>query len=406
MPKLDLTITYDGYKEIGVDTIEDYNAEQQIGVSEIQGLTNFGQKVSGSTAYVRPTFTRLNYNLTLKAFVTKILTNQSTKTAYGVEFVKDRITYQATARKEVIISAGVINTPQLLMLSGIGPSNELAKHNIPVVANLPVGRMFRGNVFFSLFFSVNITAPFDTLEGAVNKFLKGQGVLTSFHNGVTVSFHNTKNNRSSIPNLSLIYYNSTTIAERIPSLTNYTPEVQKFVDKLNFSRLVFTQISLLHPQSIGNITLKSNNPSDFPNINLGIFDKDADIEILYEGIQKVKEIRNTKTIKMLNHSLIKYDFCDEYEYDSKDYWYCALKHLAKPGFQWAGSTKMGPIDDPYAVVDYKLRVHGIKKLRIVDLSAMPVTLSGNYNPSAFMIGEKAADMIKKEYGCVRKDCLS
>ncbi|KAK9871034.1 hypothetical protein WA026_009992 [Henosepilachna vigintioctopunctata] len=69
------------------------------------------------------------------------------------------------------------------------------------------------------------------------------------------------------------------------------------------------------------------------------------------------------------------------------------------------STKMGPINDPYAVVDYKLRVHGIKKLRIVDRSAIPVTLSGNYNPSALMMGEKAADMIKKEYGCVPKDCI-
>ncbi|KAK9871033.1 hypothetical protein WA026_009991 [Henosepilachna vigintioctopunctata] len=291
MPKLNISITYDAFRELGVDAVEDYNAEKQIGVSEIQGLTNFGEKVSGSTAFVRPTFTRLNYNLLLKAFVTKILINKSTKTAYGVQFVKDGMIYQATARKEVIISAGIVNTPQLLMLSGIGPSKELAKHKIPVVANLPVGTMFRGNVFFDVYFSLNFTFPFDTLEGAVRKFLKGQGILTSFQNGVSVNFYNTQNNSSSTPNLLIIYHRPSTLTEKIPSLTNYIPEVQKFEDKLNLSSVVFTRISLLHPQSIGNITLKSNNPSDFPNLNLGIFDNVADIEVLYEGVQRVKAIK-------------------------------------------------------------------------------------------------------------------
>ncbi|KAK9871029.1 hypothetical protein WA026_009987 [Henosepilachna vigintioctopunctata] len=402
IPEPDFTITENVYKELGIPIIQDYNAEKQIGVSRIQRLTNYGQAVSGATAYVRPSLTKHNFNLTLTAFVTKILINKSTKTAYGVEFVKNGVTYRATARKEVIISAGVVNTPQLLMLSGIGPSDELAKHKIPIVANLPVGKVFKGNIFFDIYYLVDTVFPLETLEEVVRQFLMGKGVLTNFQNGLSVTFLNTKNNYSSVPNLEITFYSLSSIDQQVPSLTNFIPEVQKFADQFNSRHVVFFEISLLHPKSNGNITLKSNNPSDFPNINLGIFDNVADMDVLYDGIQFIRKILSTKEIQLHHQSLIKYDFCDKYEYDSKDYWYCALKYVAYPGYHWSSSAKMGPLGDPYAVVDYKLRVNGIKKLRIVDRSVVPVTISGHYDPSSLMIGEKAADMIKKEYGVFTK----
>ncbi|KAK9871035.1 hypothetical protein WA026_009993 [Henosepilachna vigintioctopunctata] len=398
IPMPNFTISSNAYSEIGIATIEDYNAQKQIGVSRIQRLTHFGERVSGSTAYVRRTFTRYNFNVTLGAFVTKILINNSTKTASGVEFVKRGITYRATARKEVIISAGVVNTPQLLMLSGIGPSNELSKHKIPVIADLPVGRGLRGNVYFDVYFSTNNTVPLISFEDGVREFLKGRGYLTGFQNSVSISFMNTRNNCTTVPNVELTYYAQETIEGQIPALINFIPEVEKFASSLNLHKDVFFEISLLHPKSRGNITLKSSNPSDFPNVNLGMFEEVDDIEVLYESAQIAKALLKTNATKYLNATLVNYDFCSDNEYDSKPYWYCAIKHVAYPSYHWSSSVKMGPKDDPNAVVDNKLRVYGIKKLRIVDRSAVPITLSGTYNPSALMIGEKAADMIKKEYG--------
>ncbi|KAK9871020.1 hypothetical protein WA026_009979 [Henosepilachna vigintioctopunctata] len=386
----------EAYSEIGVVYTQDYNAEPQIGVSVIQRNIKFGRRVSGSTAYVRPSFRNKNLNVTVGALVTKILIEKFTKQAYGIQFIKRGKIYTAIAEREVIISAGTINSAQLLMLSGVGPKAELKKHNIPVISNLAVGETFKDHILFRVSFE---TKHNDTvsLRNLIKEYLGGEGILTNLDNSVSFSYHNTKNPNSTVPNIEFVLYLPSPASFLVPSLSNYTQKTQQYINKLDIRRDFYIEIFLLYPESSGNVTLKSSSPIDFPSIDLGIFKKENDLETFYEAIQIVEQLVETKVGKTSHLKPVEFQVCSEYSYGSKEYWYCALKHIAAPGLHPSTTTKMGPPTDRLAVVDHRLRVYGVNRLRVADCGIMPTTIAGHNNAVAFMIGEKAADLIKRDH---------
>ncbi|KAL3284586.1 hypothetical protein HHI36_018743 [Cryptolaemus montrouzieri] len=364
--------------ELGFKHVQDYNAGSQLGISRQQRNIEFGRRVSGATAYVRSSIKKHNFNLTLKAFVTKIIIDESTKTANGVLFIKNGIKYRAIARKEVIISGGAINSPQLLMLSGIGPNDELKKHNIKPAAILPVGVQTKDHVLFTIFYRTNYTMPQKSFKELVREYLDGKGMLTNLGNGIT-------------------YYKNTPVPRPIPSIANYIPGVDNYFRSIKENTDFHLRIYLLHPKAVGSLKLKSNNPKDFPLIDSGIFSNEEDLEVIYEAVESISGLEQTAPAKEVDAQKIPMKFCDHHEYKSKDYWYCAIRHIAFPAFHICSTVKMGPKNDPLAVVDHKLKVYGIKNLRVADCSIMPTIISGHTNAVAFVIGEKVADIIKREH---------
>ncbi|XP_045479896.1 glucose dehydrogenase [FAD, quinone]-like [Harmonia axyridis] len=384
-------------KEIGIPFVQDYNAADINGASWLQHNIQKGRRVSGANNYVRPAWNRINFNITLRAFVTKILIDPKTKTAIGVEFVKDNIKYVATAKKEVILSGGSINSPQLLMLSGIGPKSELKKHGIQLIQDLPVGQFMKDHIWFlGLHFSSNYVEPLITTKELVSRYLGG---VASLHQR-SVSYFNSRNWTSPIPNIELSFAPPFPTELYFPSFDNADQEIRLFDSKINKSTDWQFQLSLVHPKSSGNLKLKSSDPNDFPLIDSALFDDPEDIEDLYRAIEIALSLANTSTGRKFNLELnLNIPSCpDKYaRRQPRRFWYCVLRQIALPAYHLSSTVKMGPPSDPLASVNHELKVYGVNNLRVIDVSIVPSTVTGHINAQAFLIGEKGADLIKKDH---------
>ncbi|XP_025417939.1 glucose dehydrogenase [FAD, quinone]-like, partial [Sipha flava] len=156
---------------------------------------------------------------------------------------------------------------------------------------------------------------------------------------------------------------------------------------------------LLRPKSTGWVRLKSRNPLVYPIIEPNYFAHREDVQVLVEGIRIAFNVSNTAAFRKHNSRplLTPMPGCKKFELFSDEYWECALRHFTFTIYHPAGTCKMGPGTDPDAVVDHRLRVHGVRGLRVVDASIMPTIISGNPNAPVIMIGEKGADMIKEDW---------
>ncbi|XP_045460088.1 glucose dehydrogenase [FAD, quinone]-like [Harmonia axyridis] len=398
VPKDNVSFFESSARELGMKVIEDYNAAEQIGISRRQRTIKFGKRVSGATAYVRPSMNRHNFNLTINALVTKIMIDKATKTATGIRFVKDGKQYVAKASKEVIISGGSINTAQLLMLSGIGPQEELKKHKIKIIADLPVGKKSLDHFELRIYFRTNYTAKKEPFRKLLGEYLRGDGVLTSLDNGKTFTYVNTRNSSASVPNLEMTSYFNNPVDVSIPGITNYKKEVEDYFNTINPQTDLSIDMYVLHPKSTGSVKLKSCDPREFPLVDPGTLVDGDDAQVFLEGIRILDKFEKTETAKKINVTKLKVSFCDQHVEGSDDYWLCVIRNLAVHGGHISSTAKMGPKKDPFAVVDHELKVYGLHKLRVADCSIMPSTISGHTNSIAFAIGEKAADMIRKQYG--------
>ncbi|KAK9880146.1 hypothetical protein WA026_008661 [Henosepilachna vigintioctopunctata] len=256
--------------ELGLGVGEDYNGRKQIGSFRNQINTKYARRVSGASAYIRPSLTRHNFNVTLRALVTKILINEITRTAHGVEFIQNGQKFIARAKREVILCAGGINTAQLLMLSGIGPIDELLKHSIPIIANLPVGKELKDHYLAFLSYKSSRHYKKIPLRNAILDYLNGTGILGRPTNALGESFVNTRDASSSVPNIEYIYYPPFPICYPLPFQSNFTDEAQEYMKELshNFNIAVL----LLHPKSTGTLKLRSRSMIDFPLIDIGMFE--------------------------------------------------------------------------------------------------------------------------------------
>lgn len=395
-------------KELGYKLI-DYNSPQQIGFSRIQGTIKKGRRHSAARAFLQPVLHRPNLHVLTRAKVTQILVDPSRR-AYGINFLHKNEVFAIRASKEVIVSAGALSSPQLLMLSGIGPKKHLQDLGIKVVQNLPVGETLYDHIaFLGLTFDVN-----KTFEPAQNVFdpellaswrEKGVGPLASLGGVEALGFVRTKDKaKNNYPDMELILLGAGSMH------TDYglvNRRVLKISDEYYYKMFLplerrpsFSMLpSLLHPKSKGFMRLSSKNPFDHPLFYGNYLQEEEDRKTMIAGIRAAIELVETDVFKKYEGKLNGKPFvgCEGFVFNSDEYWGCALKYLTSSIHHQIATCKMGDVQDRTAVVDHELKVHGVEGLRVADTSVIPVTLSAHTNAPAIMIGEKASDLIKKDW---------
>ncbi|XP_043597207.1 glucose dehydrogenase [FAD, quinone]-like [Bombus pyrosoma] len=396
--------------EMGYEN-RDINGERHTGFMFAQGTIRHGSRCSTAKAFLRPIRTRKNLHVAMEAHVTKILIDPSSKEAYGVEFVRDGKTLRVTAKKEVIVSAGSINSPQLLMLSGIGPKEQLLKHGIPVIQDLRVGHNLQDHVGVGgLSFLVNeeitlVESRIYNIQDMLGYTIFGDGPLTLLGGVEGIAFINSKfmNSSDDFPDIELLFLAGAACSDggrnfwKIHGLTN------------NFYDAVFSEINnkhlwtllpmLLRPKSKGFIALRSSNPFDYPLIYPNYFEQPEDMATLVEAAKFAFEMSKTSAFRRYGSEMNPKPFpaCKNISMYTDPYWECMIREYSMTIYHPTSTCKMGPNSDPEAVVDPRLRVYGVDRLRVIDASIMPNIVSGNTNAPVIMISEKGSDMIKEEW---------
>ncbi|CAG9764949.1 unnamed protein product [Ceutorhynchus assimilis] len=386
------------FKERGSIEV-DYNGRSPYGVSRVQNFLDRNVRAGTAHSYIRPAAGRPNLLISDNSLVTKVII--ANDRAVGIEFVKNGKLYFAQSSKEVILAAGAINTPQILMLSGIGPSEELKKHGIKLVKALPVGQNLQDHVsVFPLFFRTNHTYYNLILKEQLKSWYENRRPLTGGWGIQVVNFRNLKNDRSSKPDIEFITVGPPFLSSTIATANGFNEEYTSAYQILNQYTDFTFDVVLLHPESKGEVTLQSKDPRDYPLINPNYFAAEKDLETIYQSIKWLLEIKNTEAFKNFKAErlLVAMPGCDEnYKTDSRNWWYCVIKHLAFPGSHVTGSAIMGTCPSN-SVTNPELKVHGIRGLRIADASVIPVTISGHTTAPTVMVAEKVSDLIKAEHG--------
>ncbi|KAI4501930.1 hypothetical protein M0802_002612 [Mischocyttarus mexicanus] len=392
-------------KILGYDII-DYNGEKQIGFSYLQLSMDKGSRCSASKAYLR--IKRPNLDIVTGVRVTKVLIDEDRR-AYGVQYIKDDKKKLVFSKKEVLLSAGTIDSAKLLMLSGIGPKEHLQNLGIKVIQDSKVGyNMYEHIGFLGLVFLVDqpvslLSTNAFKLSSILDYLFKRTGYLSIPGGAEALAFIRTKYAPSEKPDVELLFASASMHSDNDLSFRKglrITDEIYNTVYKPIEGRDAWSIWPIVQsPKSVGRLTLRSKNPFVPPKIEPNFFSHPDDIEVILEGLKHAINISKTEPFLAYNSQIhnIKIPGCESYEFASDDYWRCAIKHLPSMMNHEIGTVKMGPKTDPYAVVDSRLRVYGIKNLRVVDASIMPTIPIGHVNAGIFMIGEKAADMIKQDW---------
>ncbi|XP_060873694.1 glucose dehydrogenase [FAD, quinone]-like isoform X1 [Metopolophium dirhodum] len=401
-------------KSIHLIKVSDLNRKEPVvGYGNFDSTTRNGRRCSTLKAFLIPASNRPNLFVAKNTIVTRILIENGV--AVGVNFKCSSEEIKSVfCTKEVVICAGPIKSPQLLMLSGIGPKEHLNYHGITTIKDLPVGFNIQDHMSLpALVFSDRKCRPTEDIINESKDFLQKE---MSFYSKNISSLGLSKlmtffksNDDLEYPDVQIlkfrIPFNSTNLfPNKINVFTNmfgYAKEVTDLYDELNLlSDLIVITPVMLQPLSTGRVTLKSVNPSDDPKIVLNYLSYDEEIETLLKGIEFV--VKLSKTQSMIDAGLVleelKLSNCADCIWDTREYWICIIQNLAAPFYHVVGGCRMGSEDDCYSVVDTKLRVKGIIGLRLMDSSIMPKIVSVNTNAATIMIGEKGSDIIKECYG--------
>ncbi|XP_032526926.1 glucose dehydrogenase [FAD, quinone] [Danaus plexippus] len=396
--------------EIGYDN-RDINGAIQTGFMMAQGTIRRGSRCSTAKAFLRPVRTRKNLDISLHSHVTKILINPMTMKAYGVEYVKHGIKKVVYARKEVILSAGAINSPQLLMLSGIGPKDHLQSVGIKVLKDLPVGENLMDHVGVGgLTFLVDkpvgiVQNRLQAFPVTMNYVLNERGPMTTLGGLEGIAFVNTKYANSSglWPDIQFHMAPATFASDNgqtVKKVLGLKDEIYDTVFKPIANKDGWTIMPLLlRPNTRGYVRLKSSNPFEYPIMNPRYHEDPLDVSRLVEGIKIALKVANASPFKQFGSRLYMKPLpnCKQHKFMSDEYIECQVRSISMTIYHQCGTAKMGPSWDKGAVVDPRLRVFGIEGLRVIDASIMPTIVSGNTNAPVIMIGEKGSDMIKEDW---------
>lgn len=398
-------ILINAWKELGFDLV-DANAEEQIGVQRHQMTSIHGMRQSTNGAFIRPIrHKRRNLVIRTRAHATRIRIDPKTKRAIGVEYLSTATGFVkvALARKEVILSAGTINSPKILMLSGVGPARDLAKHGIRVLRDSAVGQNLQDHVTMDgLLIAVsNMTATIKDnamkMKDVYHYKKTHMGPLAAVGPLACGAFVQTSYARHhGLPDIQYSFdaSNHMDFLRQPEDFAETTVEPLSYYDAINIRPILLT------PRSRGFILLNDSDPLwGPPLIYARSFTKYPDLDAMIEGIRIAQRLFETRSLR--EHGLQPVDVplpaCRHLQYDTDEYWKCVAMEYTSTIFHPVGTCRMGPAGDPAAVVDPRLKVHGIQGLRVVDASVMPTIVRGNTNAPTIMIAEKAADMIKEEW---------
>ena len=355
----------------------DFNGNSQDGVGQHQVTQKNGRRWSTAMAYLKPAKNRHNLTVMTNSPVSKVIVKNSR--AIGVELPGNNI---LTANTEIVLSAGSILSPKILMLSGIGDIEELKTHGIEAIHSLPgVGKNLQDHAATSIMLKTKSRTPWGFSWPKLPKYSLDLFRYILFRKGVFAShlvesggFMRTKPNLDR-PDIQLVF---------IPG--HRAPPPKQLEVGHGYSMVAV----LLRPKSRGSVTLASANPEDTPVIDHRFYEAEEDLEIILKGLKEIRRIVHADTFTKYQPTETIPGKNVQTDGELKNY----IRQYGATIFHPVGTCKMG--DDSQAVVDKRLRVRGINGLRVVDASIMPTIVGGNTNAPSIMIGEKASDLIKED----------
>ena len=398
-------------KELGYDVV-DYNGKSQLGFSLTQNTIERGIRSSPASAYLHPIRKRENLWV-LKEHMVRSLKIEN-NTVVGVYYTSTADYHyggEQTIRvaREVIISAGPVNSPIILMLSGIGRKEHLDQVPITQVQELPVGRNLQDSVMIPIPVILDDDSPTsgntisdELLQSPLSMmqyWLTGDGPLSSTAFEVVGFVRSGLEPPGSGPDLQILLYNRF-MGPDLMRLLGITTQGMTYLwgydlitDKFKSGYVLF--VVLLHPRSRGYVQMDTvRSPLQMPYINPDYLSEKEDIEILLKGIRKAQALLKTTAFSKFKGRMPAEDSNSQFSYDSDEFWRWYIPRISLPGYSPSGTCKMGGANDLSAVVDPTLKVKGVEGVRVVDASIMPQAISGNTYAATMMIAEKTADSIK------------
>jgi len=365
--------------QLGLRQNEDFNGSDQEGVGVWQRTIKNSVRCSATRAFLNPARTRENLTVISNALVEKILVENNAAT--GVQIKHNNKELQLEAKREVILSAGAIGSPQVLMLSGIGDEKELSGVGIHCAHHLPgVGKNLQEHVDACLLVESKKSDGLTTtalgllkmLPAAINYLFTGAGKLTS----VIIETGGFIKSQPELerPDIQL---------GMLPLLFDDNGRDLSLMKKHGYS----CHVCILRPKSTGRVSLKTSSPSDGPEIDFNFFSHSDDKKTLVDGIKKAREILAASAFDDYREKEIH----PGAHIVSDEELFIKCKERLGTVFHPVGTCKMG--NDDLAVVNHRLKLHGLEKLRVVDASIMPNITSGNTNAPTIAIAEHASDMI-------------
>ncbi len=369
--------------EQGIPQNNDFNGANQAGTGLFQFTIKDQKRCSTAVAYLKPVLNRPNLTVLTHALTKQIIIENDR--AVGVEFITGKNkTERATATKEVLLSAGSYNSPQILMLSGVGDADELKRHGIALKKHLPgVGKNLQDHLFSAVSCLSTVPTANNSLSvmgqiKALGQYLllkKGPLTISPLEANAFLKIHTGPD-----PIDLQFHFAPVHGGGDYEKMDFYNPDV--FPHTGGYTLLP----TLLKPKSIGYVGLHSANPTDAPLIDPRFLSHDDDVTTLLKGMKKGMEVMDSPAFDAYRKANLLPP-----NRSSDDELLLHTKKVLETVYHPVGTCKMG--NDEMAVVDNELRVKGIENLRVIDASIMPRIIAGNTNATSIMIGEKGADLV-------------
>jgi choline dehydrogenase len=365
--------------ECGIPPVKVFNNGDNFGCAYFQMNQKRGRRWSATNAFLRPVTHRPNLTVLTNAHVSKLSFNG--RDCVGLQFGHERKTYQAEARRETILAAGAIGSPQLLQLSGVGNGEHLKKHGIEVVHHLPgVGENLHDHLQIRMQYKVKNVK---TLNGIANSFW-GKAAMA-------LEYFAFRTGPLTMPPSQCGAFARSAPSQKTPNIEWHVQplSLDKFGDPLHSFPAITPSVCNLRPTSRGFVKIKSTNPSDHPEIRLNYLSTEEDRKVAVDGMRFTRRIMAAKAFQKYQPEEYRPGEAIQSEKELEK----AAGELGTTIFHPVGTCKMG--GDPLAVVDDELRVHGLGRLRVIDASIFPRITSGNTNAPTYVIAEKGARAVLK-----------
>jgi choline dehydrogenase len=372
----------DAAVESGIPWTEDFNRGDNSGVSRFDVNQRNGVRWNASKAFLRPALARPNLKVVTGALVKRV--RLEGRSARGVEFAQGNEALFAEARRETILAAGAIGSPQLLQLSGIGPGGLLQRLGIPVAHELPVGENLQDHLQLRMAFRVKNAVTLNTLLHSW--WAKAR---------IALEYAVFRTGPMTMPPSQLGAFVKSDPAQATPNLEYHVQPISldRFGEPPHRFPAFTASVCNLRPTSRGHVRISAPDPAAHPAITLNYLSTPEDRKVAADSIRLTRRIvTGTDALKQYEPE----EFVPGPQYQSEADLVAAAGNIGTTIFHPVGTCRMGRDGDPEAVVDPRLRVRGVERLRVIDASIMPTITSGNTNTPTVMIAERGAQMIKDD----------